>query len=181
MSQAKVKGANIINWRTFVDRQGNDVWSAMISSLTPSDRDELMGLNSMSWYEVSLQNRVLEALVEHLPGSENEVLMRLTEFEARQDLTVVHRMFLRMANPAFMVEQGARLWGRFYDRGKWTSERVENGARSSLSDFGHIERIFVPYLGHYFLNAFTLVGAKDADVTWRLVGDVAHFEGTWRG
>ena len=84
-------------------------------------------------------------------------------FAAEHDLTVFHRIFLRMANPTFVIEKSAEYWRRFHTRGVWKVQRVPQGGTASLSDF-YIGTAYCAALHSYIGRLFELVGAKDVSV-----------------
>lgn len=92
-------------------------------------------------------------------------------------------MFLRMANPAFVLEKTGKYWSRFHDHGRWTTTRLPNGAMALLEDFEGSATycaMLVPYTG----RLFELVGAKGVRVAHpecRSKGARAcRFEISWR-
>ncbi|HTU56783.1 MAG TPA: hypothetical protein VMF89_00085, partial [Polyangiales bacterium] len=71
------------------------------------------------WYPLGLQHRVFSALESALPHSDDDVIESFATFVAEHDLTRVHRLFLRLRNPAYALEKSADYWRRFYDAGDW--------------------------------------------------------------
>lgn len=51
------------------------------------------------------------------------MLEQIGRYEAQHDLTYVHRIFLKLANPAYVIEQLGKLWTRFHDTGYWEVTR----------------------------------------------------------
>jgi len=83
---------------------------------------------------------------------------------AEQDLTLFHRMFLRIANPAYVCEKVGDYWSRFHTHGKWQSRRVERGYVGTLTEF-ESDPVYCRMLVPYMKRLLELVGAKRVQVT----------------
>ena len=82
-------------------------------------------------------------------------------YEAEQDLTVIHRIFLRMANPSFVLEKASDYWRRFYDVGTWrVTRRGKAGAIGILEGVDNLNPTFARYLHAYVQRMWQLVGAR---------------------
>ena len=100
------------------------------------------------------------------------------------NLTVVHRLFLRMANPAYVLEKSTEFWSRFYDSGRWLiTRRSDSQTHAELIGFALPNRDFCHFLNAYLVRLFALVGAKN--VHWEHTRcacdglDRCVFEGSW--
>ncbi|MGH7297991.1 MAG: hypothetical protein ACRELB_23835, partial [Polyangiaceae bacterium] len=105
-------------------------------------------------------------------------------FAAEHDLKTIHRLFLRLASPAYVIERSASFWRRFQDSGTWTVERTPpNRVRATLRGWGAQDELTCVRLGAYMFRLFQLVGAKNGAlerVACRSRGDPACvFEARW--
>lgn len=91
-------------------------------------------------------------------------MVAYARFGAEQDLTIFHRMFLRMANPAYAAEKVGEYWSRFHTHGRWVSRRVENGYVGTLSDF-ESHPIYCSVLMPYMTRVLELAGARTVQMT----------------
>jgi hypothetical protein len=165
--------------RAFVSaRSGRDDWARLVEGIDTGN--ELPGLVPLGWYPETLFVQMLHEL-----GRDDAAAVRqLAAYEAEQDLTVIHRMFLRLANPAYVLEKAGDYWSRFHDSGTWSVERLgASGARGTLQHWGIADSVACEYLGTYVHRMFELVGARDVKVahpSCRAAG-AAHcvFEGSW--
>lgn len=156
-----VKGSNIRQAHSFVvERGGEDTWRKLLSRLPPADREIVQGAIHMGWYELTLQHRVFSALDELLSMPAGSAIADFAVQVAEHDLTQMHRLFLRLAHPAYVLEKAGEYWARFYDAGTWTIERGERSARGELSGIDEVHPIFCKFLMAYITRMFQLVGAK---------------------
>jgi hypothetical protein len=183
----QVKGSNLKYARDFaLARGGEPAWQNLLSGLNDADRSALPSILASSWCELSLQHRVFRALdVSQRSAPSDDTITEFAEFVAKMDLTRVHRLFLRLHNPAYVLEKTAEYWRRFYDAGEWQITRVAaDAARGELRGIADGDPIFCRFLHAYIRQMFRLSGAT--------LGTVRHtqcaflgaascvYEGRWR-
>ncbi len=183
---ASIKGRMILNARDFVvARYGNEGWRQVVARLSAEDGDTLRALVPVGWYDILLNDRVNRAIVDALGGGTTQVIEALGRYAATEDSRTIHRLFLRMANPAFVLERLAAFWGRYQDSGTWTVVReAPNRVRATLTGWGSRDEVTCIRLAAYTRHLFELVGAKGVFVERRECGargDAACvFVGGWR-
>lgn len=183
---AKAKGTNLLHMRTFVrERFGSDAWSRVLAELEPDAREELGGLVAVGWYDLPLQVELLRAIDRVLGKGDTSLISDIGEFEANQDLTRIHKLFMKFATPAYVLEKARDYWARFYDTGTWEVTRhAGRSASGTLRGLGVVDRTFCVYLQAYIYRMFLLSGAADGQIRHtrcRARGDDAcTFEGSWR-
>lgn len=162
LDEAKTKGVGFANVRTFAsERFGANGWSAVLERLTPPDCSELEGALPVGWYSLALYARLIRALDEVHGDGNLALVVQLGRFEAERDLTTIHRVFLRLANPAYTIEKFGEYWRRFHDSGKWTLTREgESHVTGFLDDWGYIDHALCRELVGYMGRTLELVGAK---------------------
>jgi predicted hydrocarbon binding protein len=138
----------------------------------------------VGWYDIGLYGRTNRALVEELGGAPEAVMEAAGRFSAERDLKTTHRMFLRLANPAYVIERSASFWRRFQDSGTWSVVRTPpNGVRATLTGWGATDELVCIRLAAYMFRLFQLVGAKNGTlerVACACRGDPACvFVATW--
>lgn len=182
----QVKGSNIYLVRCFAEERGPEVWANVRARLTEAERRQVESVIASGWYPLPLQHRVFDALEGALEDSPEPVMDEFARFVAEHDLTRVHRLFLRLRNPAYTLEKSAEYWGRFYDAGTWNVARLSTyQARGELSGIAETAPVFCRFLTAYIQRMFQLAGAATVKCRHtRCVcrGDkVCAFEGYWRG
>jgi hypothetical protein len=139
----------------------------------------------MGWHDLARQHRFLRAIDDTLGSGDGTLVEEIGRFEADRDLRIVHRLFLRMANPAYVLEKAGQYWGRFYDTGTWKVTRHSpQHAEGVLSGCRPFDPLFAVYLNAYIHRLFELVGAKDMKTEWELDEAVVPprltLHGRWR-
>ena len=165
MAVPRAKGTAFLHDEEYVVKTfGPDVWGEVLAAMTPADVEVRAGIVAVGWYENALLIRSMLAMEQVLHDRDPKIIETLGRYAAEADLTRIHRVFLHMANPAFVLEKSAELWGRFFDTGVWEVTRVPRGADAVLSGAGVVHEIFCRNLTAYLHRLFELVGAKAVTV-----------------
>ena len=160
---AHVKGITFADAREFVvGRGGPEAWERLRAVVSPQDRALLDEVIAMGWYELGAHARMLEAIPRAL-GLETHTAMReFARFAAQSHVSRVHRVFLRFANPALILEKTGEYWSRFFDSGEWRVTReTPRRARGDLLDFAEPAAIVCEFITCYIEFLFMRVGAKE--------------------
>src|SRR5205823_1456742 len=103
---ARAKGTTFLHDREFViARYGAEGWERLLASMSADDRATLESVVAVGWYEHSLQVRFIHALARAFAKDDADLMVTLGRHAAEEDLTRIHRAFLRMANPAYVLEK----------------------------------------------------------------------------
>ncbi len=181
----RTKGINLLNAKKFVlTRYGEPSWAAVLATLAEEEAAIIDDALVVGWYDMALLPRLFRAIEETEGESDRRIFEHLGTYSAERDLTTTNRLFLRMANPAYVLEKAGEYWHRFHDVGRWTVTRTATGgAKATLEDF-IVDAPFCRMLTAYIRRMFELVGAKAVHVEHRRCrarGDTACvFEGSWR-
>jgi hypothetical protein len=182
---ANVKGSVILNGRDYVRASaGDEAWARVQAHVANEDRQTLAAVIPVGWYDIGLYERTNRAIVDVLGGAPEEVMVAAGRFAAEHDLKTTHRLFLRLANPAYVIERSAGFWRRFQDSGTWSVVREPpDGVRATLTGWGAKDELICIRLGAYMFRLFQLVGARNGTLR-RLAcacrGDPACvFAATW--
>jgi hypothetical protein len=113
----QVKGSLLIHLHHFVVRShGEAVWQDVLELLPPEDRKVLGGILIMGgWYPIGVWNRALER---YLPAHFAHPMKGMTELSediAREDLTTLYKLILKVGTPGFMISKSGSLWARYFD------------------------------------------------------------------
>jgi hypothetical protein len=183
---SRIKGRIILNARDFVlARDGKEGWRKVLQALPADERDTLAAMIPLGWYDMSLNDHVNRAIVDALGDAGSMDWMHaLGRYAAGEDLRTIHRLFLRMANPAFVLERLAEFWGRYQDSGEWAIVREsDNRVTATLRGWGSRDEATCVRLAAYSKRLFELVGAKGVYLERRACearGDPACvFAGGW--
>jgi predicted hydrocarbon binding protein len=161
----RAKGTAFLHDEEYVRKTyGKDAWTQVLAAMPPDDVEVRSGVVAIGWYENALLNHTLVAIERVLRERDPKIIETLGRYAAENDLKRIHRVFLRMANPAFVLEKSTELWSRFFDTGRWEIKRVERGADATLVGHGVVHEVFCRNLTAYVHRLFELVGAKDVTV-----------------
>lgn len=162
-SGGEFKGLVVVNARAFAERARDGGWDDVVGRLSPGDRDTLAGVISAGWYPIGLYDRVHVALADALGG--DQAMRALGRFSAEGDLTTVHRLFLRMASPTFLIQKYAEFWRRYQTTGEWTIGGTPPWrARARLDGWGSREEVTRVRLVAYIERMLELIGFEKVSV-----------------
>jgi hypothetical protein len=157
----KSKGTNLLHMRSYVERMhGPAAWQKVLASLSGEDHAIVSALSPSGWYELGTQHRLLRAVDQVVGKGDLALVPEIGRYEADQDLSTIHRLFVRFTSPAYVLEKAGEYWRRFYDTGKWEVVRGNGTATGRLEDFGLVDDAFCAYLGAYIHRMFHLAGAR---------------------
>lgn len=166
VESANTKGVGFTNVKAFTERRfGDDAWERLVSAMDEADREELRAVISMGWYPLALYARLIRALDRMFGAGDLALIAELGRFEAERDLTTIHRVLLRLANPAFIVEKTGEYWQRFHDTGRWDiRRRSPTSFTGTLSGWGYVDEALCLELESYMVRCLELVGAKNVSM-----------------
>ena len=182
---AQIKGTNLAHTRAFVMKEFGELGLAKVREglgrETQSAFDSFVATN---WYPASIFVELVHALDRTLGNGDGKILERAGAYGAEYDLTRIHRLLFRFANPGFVLEKSTEIWSRFFDTGEWQISRPSpTSAEGVLRDFGIVDKALCEYLRAYLRRLFELVGAKQVEVRHTECrargGKVCRFHGTW--
>jgi hypothetical protein len=159
---ARIKGTNLAHVRDFVERElGAEAAERMRRSLGPETGQAYDSFIASSWYPEQVFVDLLHALDGTLgQGDGGALLQRAGAYGAEFDVTKIHRVLFRLANPGFVLEKSMNIWHRFYDSGVWRITRPsDTSADGLLEGWGIVDAVSCEYLRAYLQRMFELVGA----------------------
>ena len=159
----KTKGVGLVNALAFVEAHlGAGSQARVLAKMDEADREVLASVITAGWYEAALYGRLLRVIHEVFAPQAPDVLALLGIYGADRDLNTIHRVLLRMANPAFIIEKFGDLWPRFFDAGRWeVSRNSKTSVTGTLRDFDVIEPALCVEMRSYMAHSLALTGAKD--------------------
>ncbi len=158
---ARFKGLVLLNARDFcVRRFGEAGWAAVLSRLPDDDRAIVESAVHVGWYDIGLYDRLHAAIAASVGSGPDDVMVELGHYCAERDLTTVHRIFMRMATPSFLLQKYGDYWRRYQDSGEWTiTKEGDRRVRASLARWGSVESATCIRLGAYIQRFVELIGA----------------------
>ena len=86
--------------------------------------DAVNAVVGVRWYPLALYARLLRAIDQQIGAGDLRAIPPIGRFEAERDLPTIHRLLLKMVNPAYVVDKVAELWPRYHSTGELRSYRV---------------------------------------------------------
>jgi hypothetical protein len=183
---ARIKGTNLSHLRDFVAKElGNEALARLTASLPSASRDAFASFAATGWYPAQVFVDVLCAIDRTLGKGDGALLRTSGAHAAEYDITRIHRLLFRFANPGFVLEKSTDIWGRFFDSGVWTIRRpTPTSADAVLVGWSIVDATVCEYLCAYLARMFEIVGARDPEVRHpecRARGAPhCRFAGSWR-
>jgi hypothetical protein len=150
----QVKGSLLVHLRGFVLRKhGEAAWEDVLERLPTEDQKVFESLLMMGgWYPVGIWNRAIDRYLPTYFVDPMSAMMDLSAHIAREDLTTLYKLILKVGTPGFIMGKAGSLWGRYFDTGilvpkelaprKWHLElagsRLEDEAPSVFSCEGGV-------------------------------------------
>lgn len=141
------------------ERFGEAGWEAVLSRLPSEDRDLLANADPGAWYDVKLMERVMTAIAQEFPGGD-ALMTEVGRFDADRELSGVHRWFLRLMRPSFVMRHMNMYWRRSHDTGTWRSWQQGAEAFAELRDWVIVNRPMCIAVMGYVGRMLELFGAK---------------------
>ena len=159
----RVKGTAVKSFINFIKEKGGEAGTAELVRSCPSEQAELLTkpILPVGWYDFGdVIGLLLEADRAFAQG-DKKLLYEAGVYNARQDLRGLYRFFIKAASPQFIINNSARVWKQYYDKGEM-AVAYQKPKRGALKMTGFPD---IP-LGHdieqlgYMEEAFRMSGGK---------------------
>jgi hypothetical protein len=146
----QVKGAVLRTRLAFVDEHGGAGGrTRVLDSLSEADRATLKLVLPVAWYPFDLAERLDDAIVRVLGKGDPLFFERLGAASAEQNLTGVHKGYLRPGDAHGFLERAPGIYRSYYEKGRRAYERT--GPTSGVLTTYDAEMFSVP-------DCLTIVG-----------------------
>lgn len=103
---ARSKGTSLLNNRAWIEhRFGPEGWKRLLDATPPGDRQLLETAVAVGWYDLGVEIRMLDTIERTLFGGERAPFEQMGRWVAERDLGGIQRLFLRLANPAYVLKE----------------------------------------------------------------------------
>lgn len=122
----QAKGSVLVHLRGFVLRKhGEGAWKDVLDRLPPEDRTLLGGIMIMGgWYPIGVWNRALDRYLPAYFGDPMKAMMELSQYIAREDLTTLYKLILKVGTPGFIMGRSGSIWTRYFDTGTLVAKEL---------------------------------------------------------
>lgn len=124
----KIKGSALIHTRSFLNKTwGSELANALIAKLAPSSREIFTSdrLHTFGWYPVTVWNSVVDEAA-RWPGKGGPSIVReIAHYVSTQDLTLAHKVLLKLGTPALVMRQASTFWGTYFNGGDLIAHQID--------------------------------------------------------
>jgi uncharacterized protein (TIGR02265 family) len=163
---ARTRSNSLVALKFFVTRKfGAEGWERFLKA-TPADDRRFLDMPSMNdWHDLVTFLRALHTLAETFQPGGTALVHEFGRYEAERDLNTVERLFLRLVNPATVVEKLGSYWSKFNDYGEWTVTREgPKVARAVFDASPQPDPIHCAELMGYLGRVMELCGGREVTV-----------------
>jgi uncharacterized protein (TIGR02265 family) len=174
------KGTNVVSVRRLLQAAGRE--AEAVTQLDPADAETYRSTLAVAWVPIEFIARLFAAAAPVLFPGEPRAIRELGRTIARDNLTGIYRMLLRIVSIPFAIERASSLWSTYNDSGDASITRVgEDRARMTVANYAAFPEATVEETAGYIEGVALLCGAKSIDVqTSRPTSDSFVFDVTWR-
>lgn len=123
----KTKGTDVVALRRIFKERGAGPEQVFLSRLPPDLLDLYRCSLAFVWNDVDLQVALYRAAAEVLFPNDREGLKRLGWEMARRSYSGIYKILLRLPSTRFVMDQAAKLWTTYFERGRATVEEAGRG------------------------------------------------------
>ena len=166
---AKVKGSALKASLAFLEAKlGRDKARAVLVKLPDYDRNILESpIMQSNWYEFSLLAKLMDAAAPEIgPAGPRGLAWEMGRFSADFGLKGLYRIFLKVADPHYVIRKSSQLFTTYYDSGEMAAEQVENKrALMCLRKFNEPNKAFCDRLCGFMERTMELSGCENVSLT----------------
>lgn len=129
MKTVMAKGVNFLFARKYIENKyGTEIWGRVMQSLSDEAKSIWGGviLASMEYPFVSFKE-MMTSLTQELKMAKDHELAGIYEYIADQSLNAMYKIFFRIANPSYVIQNYPKLWSKFFNAGKVEVTAAEKG------------------------------------------------------
>lgn len=119
MKIVMAKGVNFLFARKYIENKyGAEIWGRIMQSLSNEARSVWGGviLASME-YPFAAFKEMMSSLTLELKMAKDQELAGIYEYIADQSLNAMYKIFFRLANPSYVIQNYPKLWSKFFNAG----------------------------------------------------------------
>ena len=164
----QVRGSVLRARKLFCEEHfGSGAWDKVLEVLPEPDRVELRGiLLPAGWFPFEISERLDQAIVSMLGKGDPKVFEEIGRKSARENLTGVHKSFLRPGNPQAFLDQTKTIYKFYYSTG--SREYAPTGPNSGVITTEGAETFSAAdclTIVGWHKEALEMCGAKDVSIT----------------
>ncbi len=173
------KGTEVASVRGLLRAAGKE--DALVARLAPDEVVLYRETLAVAWVSVDFVARLFELAAAELYVGEAGPLRQLGRAIAKDNLTGIYRVMLRIVSIPFAIQQAARLWHTYNDTGEVSVERNGERLLMRVSGYPAFPEATLEECAGYTEGLMLMCGARHIEVkTSRPKDDAFVFDCSWR-
>lgn len=119
---AKFKGSGVVFLRTRIQAAGRAEEKALLAKLTPEEADAYTKAMAITWIPLDITAALFRKVAEVLYPGNPKGIFELGRGQARDNLSGIYKIILKLTTVPFLAGQSAKLWRTYYDFGNARTE-----------------------------------------------------------
>ena len=121
---AQVKGSVVLSRLELITKQG--VFESVMAALPPEDQKVWRGVVlAVSWYPFDMAKRLDQAIAQVVsPKHRRQFFLDMGRASADANLTTVHKAFVQVGDPHYLLSRAPQIYSKYYDKGRRTYEKT---------------------------------------------------------
>lgn len=165
---ANYKGTTIKTIRKLVKDQGHEREEALRLKLGPEARQAYDQALPTDWLPIEVGAELMQKAAEVLFPGEADGLRRIGLRNARETLTGVYRVFLKIPSIEFVLKRLANIWRTFFDQGQAAVvDYTGKHATLVVTEFPDYPTVLRESICGFIIGLLELTGARNVRVVKR--------------
>ncbi|MBN1594839.1 hypothetical protein JW933_02830 [candidate division FCPU426 bacterium] len=161
------KGVGVVELKKIFSQKGRALEETLISRLDEDSARIYRFSVEASWIPLEVMASIYETAAGVLYPDEQDGLFKIGEAQAKNQLTGIYRIIMKIINVPYLIEKTAKLWKLYYDQGEAHTEKQESTNLAVMVVTGFPE---LPFPNRettrgYVAGAIGLTGGKNVKVT----------------
>ncbi|MEW6516244.1 MAG: hypothetical protein AB1439_04980 [candidate division FCPU426 bacterium] len=162
---AKYKGSGIEVIRALVKARGPEFERRFLERLSPQGRELFQHALAVSWIDFKDDPGDIPVGADMLFPGDPERIAKFGRLAAREAMSGIYKVFLRIPTKAYIIKRIAVLWRTNFDTGTAGVENIRNGqADFVIRDFPEFPEYQLDFLGGYIAGMLELTGSPNPQV-----------------
>jgi hypothetical protein len=173
------KGTEVASVRSLLRPAGKE--EALVARLSPAEVELYRETLAVAWVPVDFVARLFELAAAELYVGEGRPLRQLGRAIAKDNLTGIYRVMLRIVSVPFAIQRAASLWYTYNDTGEVRTERLGDRLQMTVSGYPEFPEAALEECAGYTEGLMLMCGARHIEVkTSRPKVDAFVFDCAWR-
>jgi len=173
LAEKNYKGIGVCFVREQLTAKGPEAVDQLLAGLDEEDQKTFKYTLATTWIDIHAGMRIIGRAAEILYPGDPVAMQTVAYNMARNHLTGVYRILLRVMTVKFALSQTANYWGAYHRIGRATHVRegIPRKARLLIEDYPDLPESFLVHTNGYIIGLLELSGARNVTVDRKALGD----------